>query len=124
MPRVTQRSQTAERVVVERETAPASGAFRIDERLRAEQVDLGSDDVISSARIAVRLDNDFSVFEARRRYHPDLRLVVRTDHADPGERIMLFEGYPPRQETPTLIPSPSFSKRSRQRAIFAASGRR
>ncbi len=99
MSKPVQRSQCAERVVVEVETSPGSAAFRVDERLRANEVVLGSDDTISSARISVRLDDSFDVFEARRRYHAELRLLVRTDHADPAERVMLFDGYPPRQTT-------------------------
>ena len=60
---------------------------------------MGSDDVLSAARIVVRLDNAFGVFEARQRYHADLRLVARTDHVDPVERVILFDGYPSAQET-------------------------
>ena len=85
--------------MVEVESSPGSGVFRVDERLRADEVLVGSDDTISSARISVRLDNDFDLYAARRRYHADLRLVVRTDHADSAKRCMLFEGYPPRQQT-------------------------
>ena len=69
MARPSQRSQSAERIVVEQETSPGSSAFRVDDRLAVEEIIMGSDDVLSAARIVVRLDNAFGVFEARQRYH-------------------------------------------------------
>jgi len=94
-----ERSQLVARFVVEVETSPGSGQFAVDERLRAEQVELGSDERIGSARISVRLDAGFGPMQALRRYHPDLRLIVRTDHVDPSRREVLFEGYPPVQQS-------------------------
>ena len=55
--------------------------------------------MLSTARIVVRLDDAFGAFEARQRYHADLRLLARTDHVDPVERVILFDGYPSAQET-------------------------
>ena len=85
-------------VVVEIEVSPGSGEFVVDERLRADDVSLGSDAAIASAVISVRLDDDLDAAAARDRYFPDCRLVVRTDHPDPLQRTMLFDGYPLLQE--------------------------
>lgn len=93
------RSERAERLLVAVESAVSSGEFRVDERLRVEEVRQRSDQAVSAARISVRLDDDFDSEEARRRYHPDLRIAVMTDEADPTRRRILFEGYPPVQTT-------------------------
>ncbi len=85
--------ERVEPLVVEVETAVGSGLYRVDPRLRVEQVRLGSDDVLSSATVAVRLDNDFDALTARQLYHPDRRVVVRTNEADAAERTFLMEGY-------------------------------
>ncbi len=90
-------SQEAERLLVGVETAPGSGDFRVDDRLLVEEVRQRSDQAISSARIAVRLDDDFDAEAARRAYHPDLRIVVATGDETWAEREVLFEGYPPVQ---------------------------
>jgi hypothetical protein len=50
---------------------------------------------VSSALISVRIDDAFDSVEARRRYHPDQRIIVTTDEVDPGTREILFEGFPP-----------------------------
>src|SRR5690606_2802809 len=68
-----------------------------DERLRVEEVRQRGDQAISTARISVRIDDDFDAEEARRRYSPDLRLVIMTDEGDMRHRQILFEGYPPVQ---------------------------
>ncbi|HSW46490.1 MAG TPA: hypothetical protein VLM89_13060 [Phycisphaerae bacterium] len=91
------RSERAERLLVAVETAPGSGDFRVDGRLCAEEVWQRSDRVLSTARILVRLDGAFDSEEARRRYHPDCRLVVTTADSDTTRREILFEGYPPVQ---------------------------
>ncbi len=96
---IRSRSELAERLLVGLETAFGSGDFRVDERLRVEEVWQRSDRAISSARISVRLEDDFDSEEARRRFHPDRRLVVMTDEADFSRRSVLFEGYPPRQSS-------------------------
>ncbi|MFH0981578.1 MAG: hypothetical protein V2A79_08575 [Planctomycetota bacterium] len=82
-------------LVVEFEASPSSGVFRLEERLSVEEVDLRSDDTVSSARVAVRLDDPFDALAARRRYLPDCRVLIRTDTPDPTARTMLLEGYPP-----------------------------
>jgi len=93
------RSQPAERLLVGVETAYGSGQFQVDERLGVEEVRQRSDQAISTATISVRVDDDFDSAEARRRYHPDRRLEVTTDEADPSDREVLFEGYPPVQSS-------------------------
>ena len=91
------RSGQAETVVASLETSPGSGVFVVDDRLRVEEVNLRSDDAISTARLSVRLDQNFDTAAARARYQPDLRIVVRTNAANPDDRVVLFEGYPPVQ---------------------------
>lgn len=91
------RSGQAERLLAGVETSLGSGEFRVDERLRVEEVRQRGDQAISTARIAVLIDDDFDSEEARRRYRPDLRLVIMTDEPDASRRRMLFEGYPPAQ---------------------------
>ncbi len=86
-------SERVEPLVVEVETAVGSGLYRVDPRLRVDEVRLASDDVFSSADIAVRLDNDFDALSARQRYHPDRRVVVRTNEADASDRTILLQGY-------------------------------
>ncbi len=80
------------------ETSPGSGVFAVDERLRVDEVTLLSDEHISTARLSVRLDNDFDTAAARARYLPDSRVLIRTDEADPADRVVLFEGTAPVQE--------------------------
>lgn len=91
------RSKRAERLLVAVETAHGSGSFAVDARLLVEEIRQRSDDAVSAARIAVRLSDDFDSEEARRWYHPDRRLIVMTEHPDPVQRELLFEGYPPVQ---------------------------
>lgn len=91
------RSERAERLIVAVETSHGSGEFRLDPRLRAEEVWQRCDAAISRASISVRLDDEMDAEEVRRVYHPDRRLIVTTERADPLERDILFEGYPPVQ---------------------------
>lgn len=85
--------ERVEPLVVEVETAVGSGLYKVDSRLRVDEVRLGSDDVFSQTTIAVRLDNDFDALDARQAYHPDRRVVVRTNQADAAEQIPLMQGY-------------------------------
>ncbi len=94
-----QRSEPAERFCISVETAPGSGAFRVDERLAVEQVHQRCDAAISTARVCVRLDDAFDGEAARRRYHPDRRLLIATDESEAARRTILFDGYPPLQRT-------------------------
>jgi len=94
-----QRFEPAERLCVSVETSPGSGVFRVDERLLVEQVHQRCDAAISTARVRVRIDDAFDGEEARRRYHPDVRLLITTDEPEVARRKMLFEGYPPLQRT-------------------------
>ena len=94
-----ERSDRVERLLAAVETAPGSGVYAVDERLRAEEVWQRSDRALTTARIAVRLDDGFDSEEARRRYHPDCRLIVMTDDPDAAGREILFEGYPPVQSS-------------------------
>jgi hypothetical protein len=89
--------QSTARLLVGVETACDSGVFKVDERLRVDEIHQRADRSVSSATISVRIDDDFDVEEARRLYHPDRRLVVMTDEPDVRDREMLFEGYPPVQ---------------------------
>ncbi|NLX12496.1 MAG: hypothetical protein GXY44_02435 [Phycisphaerales bacterium] len=93
------RSEPAERLLAAVETAYGSGQFEVDERLRVEEVFQRADRAISSAVFSVRMDDTFDAEEARRRYHPDRRVAVMTDAAEPARREFLFEGYPPVQNT-------------------------
>ena len=93
------RSQRVERLVVEAETSVGSGQFVVDSRLRAEQVEVGSDDRLGRALISVRLDEQMTFVEARATYHPQRRLMVRTDGGAASGRRVLFDGYPPVQES-------------------------
>lgn len=92
------RIQGVELLVVTVETSPGSGVFAVDERLSVSEVTLGSDAVMSTARIHVRLDAEFDAAAARGRYQADRRVVVRTQEADAARQAVLFEGYPPTQE--------------------------
>ena len=92
------RAGQTETLVAALETSPGSGVFEVAQRLRVEEVTLLSDERISTARLSVRLDNDFDTAAARARYQADLRLVIRTDEADPADRVYLFEGHAPVQE--------------------------
>ncbi|MCH8853742.1 MAG: hypothetical protein IID41_13985, partial [Planctomycetes bacterium] len=85
--------------MVEVETAVGSGLYHVDPRLRVDEVRLASDDVFSSADIAVRMENDFDALSARQVYHPDRRVVVRTNEADASDRTILLQGYLRLQES-------------------------
>lgn len=91
------RSENAQRLLVSLETAPGSGEFELDPRLRVEEVRQRADRAISSARLSLQIDDEMDCEEARRRYHPERRILVATGEADPASRALLFEGYPPRQ---------------------------
>lgn len=93
-----ERSERWQPLVVEHETSPSSGVFRVDERLRVEEVILESDEKVSSARIAVRVDDQFDAMAARNRYLPDCRVLVRTNEPATADRTLLFEGHPPLME--------------------------
>ena len=93
-----ERSGLWQPLVVELEASPSSGVFRVDERAQVEEVALRSDDAVSSARVAVRLDDRFDAMAARNRYLPDCRVLIRTNESDAADRTMLFEGYPPLME--------------------------
>jgi len=99
MSQMQSRSERAERLLAGVETSPGSGDFRVDERLCVEDVWQRCDQAISMAKISVRIDDAFDAEEARRRYHPDCRIVVMTDETDVTKREILFEGYPPVQST-------------------------
>ncbi len=92
------RSRDTELLVGALETSPGSGVFEVDDRLRVEEVSLGTDAEISTARMSVRLDDEFDTADARARYAPDLRVIARTDEADASRNVVLFDGYPPVQE--------------------------
>lgn len=91
------RSERAERLVVAVETSHGSGDFRVDGRLRVDEVWQRCDETESRATISVLLDDAMDSEEVRRIYHPDRRLMVTTEHGDSGQREILFEGYPPVQ---------------------------
>lgn len=86
-----------ERLLAAVETGYGSGDFRIDPRLRVEEVEQSTDRAITSAKLAMRVDEAFDSEEARRRYHPDLRLIVMTESPDALQRKILFDGYAPVQ---------------------------
>ena len=104
METVVGRSRRTEHLVAALETSPGSGVFAVDERLSVEAVTLGSDADISTAEVSVRLDETFDTAAARGRYGSDLRIVVRTAEAESGDRVALFEGYPPIQEARGVPP--------------------
>lgn len=114
----TRRSTLQPPLLVEVETSPGSGEFAVEERLRADDVEVGSDTSIASATVSVRLDNDFDGVAARNRYLPDRRLIVRTDHPDPTQRVMLFDGYPSQQ----VARSAGGPRSAEQNYTFVASG--
>ena len=89
------RSERQPLLIVEHEVSPGSGVFRVDARLAVEELTLVTDDQLSSAKVAVRLDDTFDVRAARDRYLPEGRIVIRTDEPAPSARTLLFEGYPP-----------------------------
>lgn len=91
------RSEYAESLVVEVETSPGSDAYTVDGRLRVEDVQLAADADISSAVVSVQLDDAFDARDARDRYHPDLRLFIRTNAVEPAQATPLFVGYVSRQ---------------------------
>ncbi len=93
------RALESELLVAAVEASPGSGVYAADDRLRVDDVTLGIDERISTARFSVRLDATFDGAAARARYSPDLRVLVRTVEADASESLALFEGYPPVQAT-------------------------
>jgi hypothetical protein len=118
MTKPDRRSTSQPPLLVEAETSPGSGEFAVEERLRPDEVEMGSDTSIASATISVRLDNNFDGAAARNRYLPDLRLIVRTDHPDPTQRVILFEGYPSQQ----VARSAGGPRSAEQSYTFLASG--
>ena len=93
MPRPDSRTEPGACTAVELETTVGSGEFNLDPHLHAEEIVLESGEKISRARLAVRLDAELSPRQARQRYHPDRRIIVRTDETCPARRHPLFEGY-------------------------------
>ncbi len=89
------REREVELVTASVETSPGSGVFEVDDRLRVEEVRIGSDGDLSTARFTVRLDNTFDTAAARARYAADLRVIanVRSDEQS-GDRV-LFDGHAP-----------------------------
>jgi len=130
MTTMSSRSEQVERLLAGLETSPGSGVFETDARLMVEEVHQKSDRAVSTARIAVRLDNDFDIEDSRRRYHPDRRVLVSTDESDPARRQFLFLGYPRLQsgswdgrqgqegETCVLEPEHVFERLSRDRKAW------
>ncbi len=111
----TRRDQWASPVTVAVETAAGSGAFEVDDRLRADLVESLSDHHVAVAEIAVRTNGAFGPADAAQAYHPDRRIVVRAEGA------VWFDGYPvaarlewperrpSQQETdPTVVAAPEF----------------
>ena len=80
------------------ETSAGSGIFVPQPRMRADRIALRSDGQLSSATIAVRLDDSFDALDAVELCGPDRRIIVHTCEEDPDQRQMLFEGYPARQQ--------------------------
>ena len=99
MKAIESRSEQVERLLVGVETAHGSGDYRVDARLRVDEVWQRSDRSFSTATLSVRVDDEFDSEEARRRYHPDCRLAVMTDEPVTSDRSILFEGYPPAQSS-------------------------
>lgn len=92
--RMRSRSEPAEQMLVLVETAMGSSDYRVDPRLRVDEVRQRSDDALSRAVLSVQLDGEFDAEEARRAYDPDRRIVVTTVHPDAAQREVLFEGFP------------------------------
>ena len=82
------RSGWAERVEVAVERSAGSGAFEVDDRLRADRVESLADGRLAEARIAVRTDHVFTAADAVARFHSDRRMIVRTKES------VLFDGHP------------------------------
>jgi hypothetical protein len=78
----------AERVEVAVETSVGSGAFAVDDRLRADWAEVLSDGEVGTAQVSVRTDGAFTSADAAVRYYADRRVIVRTAGA------VLFDGYP------------------------------
>ena len=55
MQSVSGRSRETSLLVAAVETSPGSGVFEVDPRLRVDEVILGSDERISTARLSVRI---------------------------------------------------------------------
>jgi hypothetical protein len=92
MGRPEQRASRVSILVAEVETSPGSGDFAPDERLRVDRLELGVDDTISTARLAVCLDDSFDFSCAELRYGADTRVVIRTNESDVSRRRVLFDG--------------------------------
>lgn len=98
MNRLVGRSRASRLPVASLETSPGSGVFEVDERLSVMDVTLDSDEAVSTARLAVRLDEQFDAALAKARYAPDLRVIVSVHDGAMAEPVVLFEGHPPVQE--------------------------
>ena len=64
MQTIVGRSRETALLVAALESSPGSGVYEIDERLRVEEVSLGNDQEISTARLSVRLDESFDTAAA------------------------------------------------------------
>jgi hypothetical protein len=82
------KSDWAERVEVAVETSVGSATFAVDDRLRADTVEVLSDADVGAAHVSVHTDGEFTSAEAVGRYYADRRIIVRTPEA------VLFDGYP------------------------------
>ncbi len=92
-------SSGVEPLVVAVETGVGSNVYRVDSRLRIDEVRLESDERLSQAAVSVRMDGAADVFESRQPFHPDCRMVVRTNETQETSRSFLIEGYPRVQES-------------------------
>ncbi len=82
------KSDWVERVEVAVETSVGSATFAVDDRLRADAVEVLSDGEVATAHVSVNTDGEFTSAEAVGRYYADRRIIVRTAEA------VLFDGYP------------------------------
>lgn len=82
------RSGWAPRIEVAVESSTGSGDFVVDERLRADMAESLMIGRVASARIRVRLSNEFTAADAQAAYHADRRMIVRS-----ADRVV-FDGYP------------------------------
>jgi len=82
------RAGWAQRIEVAVESSAGSGAFVVDERLRAEMAESLTVGRVARARLSVKLDGGFTVADAQATYHADRRMIVRSADA------VVFDGYP------------------------------
>ena len=63
------------------ETSVGSATFAVDDRLRADTVEVLSDGDVATAHVSVHTDGGFTSAEAVGRYYADRRIIVRTSEA-------------------------------------------